>query len=457
MRGPGHIEELEKKVALLEMRIKHLTNELHLTKNEYETWMNDYFDLFSDMERKVEKRSRKVKELQERVVRAEKMEALGILAAGVAHDLNNLLVSFVSYPELLLMQIPQDSPLRGPLSTIQKSGEKAAAIVQDLLTLSRRGVVVPEVVNLNQIISDFLKSPEHEKVRFHHPRVEIETNLEEDLVNVLGSPVHLSKTVMNLVSNAAEAMPNGGKILISTEARYVDRPIRGYDDIEEGEYVTLSVSDAGVGISSEGMTRIFEPFYTKKVMGRSGTGLGMTVVWGTVKDHKGHIDVQSIEGKGTRFTLYFPATRKELTKDTSALPPEDHVGKGESILVVDDVKEQREVASIILKRLGYSVAQVSSGDEAVDYMKDNSADMLVLDMIMDPGIDGFETYKRILELHPHQRAILVSGYCETERVKRAQELGAGAYVKKPYTLERIGLAIRAELDKSKALGMVPLS
>ena len=345
------------------------------------------------------------------------------------------------------MELPEESPLRKPIVTIQKSGEKAANIVQDLLTLARRGVAVTEVLNLNHIVSEYIRSPEHEKLKLFHPEVQLETDLETDLINILGSPVHMSKTIMNLVSNAAEAMPYGGKIFISTENRYIDGPIRGYDNIEEGDYVALMVSDTGVGISSEDMERIFEPFYTKKVMGRSGTGLGMAVVWGTVKDHNGHIDIQSTQGKGTTVTLYFPVTRKELPKDKSVSSIEDYLGKGESILVVDDVKEQREVAAGILNRLGYSVTSVSSGEEAVDYMKSNSADLLVLDMIMEPGIDGLETYKKILEFHPGQRAIIVSGFSETERVKEAQRLGAGDYLRKPYLLEKIGLAIRAELDR----------
>ncbi len=387
------------------------------------------------------------KKLEAQLQRAQKMEALGTLAGGVAHDLNNILSGIVSYPELLLLEIPEDSPLRNPILTMQRSGEKAAAIVQDLLTLARRGVAVTEVVNLNQTISEYLKSPEHEKLKSFHPHIKAETNLEIDLLNILGSPVHLSKTIMNLVSNAAEAMPDGGKISISTENRYIDIPIRGYDHVEEGDYVVLTVSDTGVGISSADMQRIFEPFYTKKVMARSGTGLGLAVVWGTVKDHKGYVDLQSAKGKGTTFTLYFPGSREELTKDKSLVSIQDYMGKGESVLVVDDVEEQREIASRILKKLGYSVTTVSSGEEAVDYLKDNSAGLLVLDMIMDPGIDGLETYKMILEFYPNQKAIIVSGFSETKRVKEAQRLGAGAYVKKPFLLQRIGLAVRDELGK----------
>ena len=387
------------------------------------------------------------KDLEDQLQRAQKMEAIGTLAGGVAHDLNNILGGLVSYPELLLMQMPEDSPLRKPILIIQKSGEKAAAVVQDLLTLARRGVVITEVVNLNDVIFEYLKSPEHEKLQSYHPGVHIETHLEKDVLNILGSSTHLSKTVMNLISNGAEAMPEGGKLTVSMENRYIDRPIRGYDSVMEGDYVVLTISDTGTGISPEDIEKIFEPFYTKKKMGRSGTGLGMAVVWGTVKDHNGYIDVQSTEGKGTTFALYFPVTRKKLSEDKTSLSVEVYSGNGESILIVDDVEEQRQIASGMLQELGYLVVSVSSGEEAVEYLKTNKADLLVLDMIMGPGIDGLDTYKKIIETHPGQKAIIASGFSETDRVKKVQGLGAGAYIKKPFLLEKIGLAVKKELEK----------
>ncbi|MBW2575548.1 MAG: response regulator [Deltaproteobacteria bacterium] len=387
------------------------------------------------------------RDLEIRLQRAQKMEAIGTLAGGVAHDLNNILSGIVSYPELLLMDIPLDSPQRKPILTMQRSGERAAAIVQDLLTLARRGVVTTKVVNLNSIISEYLKSPEYENLKISHPNVHIKTDFETNLLNMLGSPVHLSKTVMNLVTNALEAIPDTGEIIISTKNRYVDKSIAGYDEVKEGDYITLNVSDNGIGISPHGLERIFEPFYTKKEMGKSGTGLGMAVVWGTVKDHKGYIDVKSTEGQETRFTLYFPVTRQKLTIEKSRLSFEDIKGKGELILVVDDIEDQREIASEMLQKLGYSVVSVSSGEEAVDYMKNHSADLLVLDMIMEPGIDGLDTYKKILEIHPNQKAIITSGYSGSERVKEAQKLGATSYVKKPYLLEKMGYVVRSELNK----------
>ena len=331
--------------------------------------------------------------------------------------------------------------------TIQKSGEKAAAVVQDLLTLARRGVVVTEVVDLNDVIAEYLKSPEHEKLQSYHPGVHMETHLEKDVLNILGSSIHLSKTVMNLISNAAEAMPEGGKLSISTENRHIDRPIRGYDAVKEGDFVVLTISDTGTGISPDDIGKIFEPFYTKKKMGRSGTGLGMTVVWGTVKDHNGYIDVQSAEGKGTTFTLYFPVTRNKLAEDNSNSAIESYSGNGESILIVDDVEEQRNIAFGMLEELGYSVVSVSSGEGAVEYLKTNKVDLLILDMIMDPGMDGLDTYKKMIELHPGQKAIIASGFSETDRVKELQSLGAGTYVRKPFLLEKIGLAVKEELEK----------
>jgi CheY-like chemotaxis protein len=375
------------------------------------------------------------------------MEAIGTLAGGVAHDLNNILSGLVSYPELLLMDLSDDSPLRQPILTIKESGQKAAAIVQDLLTLARRGVSIREVMNLNQLIEEYLHSHEHQQIMEYHSGAEVETSLQSDLLNIMGSPVHLSKTIMNLISNAAEAMPNGGKITIATENRYIDSSLNGFDAVEEGDYATLTVSDRGVGISSEDVERIFEPFYTKKTMGRSGTGLGMAVVWGTVKDHSGCIDVQSELGDGSTFTLYFPVTRKPLPAEKQRLSAEAYKGNGESILIVDDIKEQREIASGMLEKLGYNVSSVPSGEEALSYIQDNSPDLLVLDMIMQPGMDGLETYQKILQLNPEQKAVIASGFSESEKVKEAQNIGAGAYVKKPYSFEKIGMAVKGELTK----------
>ncbi|MCE5281770.1 MAG: transporter substrate-binding domain-containing protein [Deltaproteobacteria bacterium] len=390
---------------------------------------------------------REREQLEERLRRAEKMEAMGTLAGGVAHDLNNVLGVLVGYSELLAEKIPEGNPLRRYVLNILNSGEKGAAIIQDLLTMARRGVAVSEVVNLNAVITDYLRTLEFERLAAHHRNVDFETRLADDLLSIKGSPVHLGKTVMNLVSNGAEAITGQGKVTILTENCYLDRHLRGYDDVQAGDYAVLTVSDTGQGISEADRERIFEPFYTKKAMGRSGTGLGLTVVWGTVKDHRGYIDVQSDGHKGSTFILYFPVTREKPAGEPKPLPEKDYLGRGEKILVVDDVEEQRELAVNMLEGLGYRVAAVSGGEEALARLKTEPAALLVLDMIMDPGIDGLETYRRALEIHPGQKAVLVSGFSETERVRMAQELGAGAYVRKPYVQRKIGQAVRQELDR----------
>ena len=389
------------------------------------------------------------KSLEERLQRAEKMEALGTMAGGVAHDLNNVLGVVVGYSELLLDEVDESTSARSHVAQILKGGERAAAIVQDLLTLTRRGVATRSVLMLNEIIIDCRNSPEFAKLSSYHPAVRISMDLDADLLNVSGSSVHLGKTFMNLVSNAAEAMPNGGLLTIKTSNQYLDKPVSGYDEVREGDYVVLSVSDTGEGIPRPELKRIFEPFYTKKVMGRSGTGLGLAVVWGTMKDHQGYINVESQEGKGTVFSLYFPVAREEIPPEEISISTAEYVGNGESILVVDDVKEQRELATMMLAKLNYRAESVSSGEEAVAYLRERTVDLIVLDMIMDPGMDGLDTYAAILRIHPHQKAIIVSGFSETDRVGRTQALGAGAYVKKPYVLEKLGLAVKAQLDRSE--------
>ncbi len=386
-------------------------------------------------------------QLKERLNRAEKMEALGQLAGGVAHDLNNVLGILSGYSELLVLELPEGQKARKHAEMILKSTERGAAIIQDLLTLARRGVTASDVVNLNAIVTGFLRTPVFDKIKDYYPRVDFRTECQDGLLNIKGSPVHLEKTLMNLIANAAESISGGGEVTIRTESRYLDTPVRGYDEIQEGDYTILAVSDTGTGIKAEHIEKIFEPFYTNKKMGRSGTGLGLAIVWGTVKDHHGYIDIQTKMGEGTIFTLYFPATREELSVPQKSIPVEQYTGNGESVLVVDDIAEQRDVASALLKKLGYKVHTVSSGEEAVEYLKGNQADLLILDMIMTPGIDGLETYRRILQINPKQKAILVSGFSETNRVREAQKSGAGAYVKKPYVMEKIGLAIRDELRR----------
>ncbi|TKB12376.1 DUF3365 domain-containing protein [Desulforhopalus sp. IMCC35007] len=387
------------------------------------------------------------KYLEQKLIRSQKMEALGLLAGGVAHDLNNVLSGIVSYPELILMELPKDSPLYKSIGVIQESGQKAEAIVQDLLTLARRGVTRTEVLNLNTVLKSYINSPEHENIHRNFPEIEVVVRYDAALLNISGSSVHLRKTIMNLVINAAEAIDERGKIEITTENRYVDRPIKGYEEVVAGDYIVLSVRDNGIGIAEADLQHIFEPFYTKKIMGRSGTGLGMSVVWGTVQDHSGYINITSAPEKGTIFELFFPVSRDKEQREALKIELNDYLGNNEQILIVDDDATQRQIGSAMLRKLGYRVACVSGGEEAVEYLKNHSVSLVILDMIMDPGIDGLETYRRIVQIRPGQKTLIASGFSESDRLKEAQHLGAGEYVKKPYSLERIGMAVKNGLRK----------
>ena len=380
--------------------------------------------------------------------RSQKMESLGLLAGGVAHDLNNVLSGLVSYPELLLLDLPADSPLRNPIETIQESGKRATAIVEDLLTIARGVAITRGPLRLNDVIKEYLASPEFKKLLQFHPDVTVRTKLDPDLMNISASQVHIRKALMNLLSNAAEAIEGSGTVTISTSNRYIDMEVDRYAKLTENDYVVLSITDEGPGISPGELERIFEPFFTKKVMGRSGTGLGLAVVWNVVQDHGGTIEVTS-DNTGTTFQLYFPITKDAVLDSASAKPLAMYQGKGETVLVVDDVGPQREIACKLLQRLGYDATAVSSGEEAVEFLKHASVDLVLLDMIMEPGLNGLETYAKITALHPAQKAILVSGFAQTDEVRKAQRLGAGQFIKKPYTLEKIGLAIRDELREQR--------
>ncbi|MBE0586149.1 MAG: response regulator, partial [Desulfofustis sp.] len=372
-------------------------------------------------------------ELQDRLKNAQKMEAIGLLAGGIAHDLNNILSGLVSYPDLLLVSRSPEDPITGPLQTIKKSGERAAAIVQDLLTLARRGVGLVTPLNWNHIIEEFLESPEYLDMMRDTGGIEMKLSLAPDLSNILGSAAHLSKILMNLLWNSIEAMSGGGMLLIATENKVLEREYIGYEVIPAGEYVLLSVIDTGIGVGEGVLDRIFEPFYTSKIMGMSGTGLGMAVVWGVVKDHDGYTDVVSKVDQGTTFSLYFPLTR-ESTPRAELMNISELNGSGQKILVVDDLAEQRHIASQILELLHYSVDLAASGEEAVEKCRRTNYDLVLLDMIMPGGIDGFATYQQLCLFNPGQKVVIASGYSDSEHVKKAQKLGAGAYIKKPYTV-----------------------
>ncbi|MGD9874933.1 MAG: response regulator [Kiritimatiellia bacterium] len=428
-------EELKAMHKTLEDRVARRTSEL--------------VDANALLRKEIQERKKAEEErqhLERRLVQAQKMEAVGTLAGGVAHDLNNVLAGLVGYPDMLLMDMKPDDPLREPMEMIKYSGEHAAAMVQDLLALAQRDVSVMEVMQLNSIIEEFLTSSGYEKMRAARPEVHIRTELAPDLMRMEGVPCRMSRVIMCLVSNAVDAIKGPGEVTIATEnlslVQALDEPVK----LGAGHYVLLSVSDNGEDLSGEARERIFEPFYTKKHLGRRGTGLGLALVWHTVKDHHGSIQVAGRPGGGTVFKVWFPATGSAVQK-ASAAEVAFTSGNREHILVIDDVDVQRHVAVEMLRRLNYRVDAVASGEEGLAFIRKTPVDLILLDMIMAPGMDGLETFRRIREINPVQKVVIVTGFTETEDVREALKLGAGAYVKKPYDMASISNAVRPLLAK----------
>lgn len=385
--------------------------------------------------------------IEAQLQRSRKMEAIGLLAGGVAHDLNNILSGIVSYPDLLLMQLAPDSTLRKHVLAIQESGQRAAAVVADLLTVARGVSSEKKICSLNQLIKEYLLSPEHEALLARHPGVRCQTALATSLPPFPCSPIHIKKSLMNLVTNAAEAIDHGGQILIRTRAEQVDESTAQSLGIEPGHYVVIEVKDSGSGIPQADLDHIFEPFYTKKAMGRSGTGLGLAVVWNTIEDHRGSVQVSSSDA-GTMFLLHFPAAPRAVLPEHEDSDAGLILGSGQTILIVDDESMQREVAAQFLDTLGYSSQAVSSGEAAVEFLRTQQVDLVLLDMLMGNGINGRQTYERILHDHPGQKALIVSGYSENEEVRDALALGVSAYLQKPYTLEHLSRTVAAILSSS---------
>ena len=385
-------------------------------------------------------------ELQKQLAIANKMETLGLMAGSVAHDLNNILSGIVTLPELLLMQMGNDHKHSELIKIIQKAGKEAASVVSDLITVARGATAEKCICNLSTLVEKYMVTIKEKPMDPLLEGVAIKLNCDPGLSNSYCSVVHINKVLMNLIGNAAEEMEGKGTIVVSTKNVFIEQPFLGYETIEVGDYVVLSVTDDGPGIIPEDVKKIFEPFYSKKIMGRSGTGLGLAIVWNTVHDHGGFIDVKS-DGNGTTFDLYFPMT-KDAVEEKRALPSiEKHRGYGEKILVIDDQKKQQEIASSLLDGLGYKTDVVGSGEEAIAYIKLKSVDLIVLDMIMDSGINGRETYEEILKINPKQRAIIASGFAENEEVKQTLFLGASQFVKKPYTLTQMGQAVKQALSQ----------
>jgi len=380
--------------------------------------------------------------LEEQLNRDQKMKAIGLMAGGVAHDLNNILSGIVSYPELLLLKMDKENDLRPSLEAIRRSGLEASEVVSDLLTVARGIAANKENTSLNVLIQAYLDSTDFQQLKTRNPLIGFDISLAPELKNISCSPIHVRKCLMNLIINGVEAIPGKGTISIVTSNHDQQLPLaKDKQNCAKRNFTKIVIHDNGSGIAPNDIDHIFEPFYTKKVMGRSGTGLGLAVVWNTMSDHGGTVNVIS-DPHGTTFELYFPSIESKVAQIPEQENWKDYVGKGETILVVDDEPRQREIASQLLTLLEYSVQTVSSGEAAVEYSKNHSTDLLLLDMIMLPGQNGRKTFEQIVKIHPRQKAIIASGFAENADVRATLAMGENAFLSKPYTLLQLALTIQ---------------
>ncbi len=394
--------------------------------------------------RELEQETTQRRQAEQRAERARRMEAIGLMAGGVAHDLNNILSGLTTYPEFLLMQVGTDSPLRGPLLSIEESGRRAAAVVADLLTVSRGVACVKEPRELSGIVQAYLNSPEARLLKVEYPEVKLASDLQAR-GSCLCSATHLHKVLMNLVTNAVEAINGPGQVLIRTRD---ENPGEGAGHLSAGPCVVLTVEDTGPGIQAQDLPHIFEPFYSRKKLGRSGTGLGLAVVWNAVQDHGGDITVAS-SPQGTIFTISLPACAEgEATAAMDEMVSADELQGSGSVLVVDDEMMQREVAAKMLKMFGYQVYVVASGEEALTFLQHQPVALVLLDMMMD-GMNGVETFSAIRAMIPGQKAIIVSGYSGSSEFDQARELGVCSLLQKPYSMVQLGQAVRLALNGSQ--------
>lgn len=327
---------------------------------------------------------------------------------------------------------------------MQEAALRSAAIIQDLLALSRRSTCCVEPVALKNVMTSYLASASHRELENRFPNITLKTKSADDAYLVQGSMTHLTQIIMNLVMNAYEVISDSGTVTIRCHHVSVQQTYNGFEPIPVGDYCLLAVGDTGPGINPEDITHIFEPFFSKKKMGRSGTGLGLAVVYGVVKDMQGYIDISSREGIGSEFCIYLPSS----SADVDVIQEEkikDATGNG-NILVVDDDASQRDIACRLLEHLGYRVDAVSGRSEALAYVKNHPVDLVIMDMILSEHYDGLDVYRDIHAIYPEIKCVIVSGFSAGKRIQEAQALGAAAFVQKPYTTKVIGKAVRDALE-----------
>ena len=381
--------------------------------------------------------------LEQQIRSVQKLEAVGRLAGGVAHDFNNILVVIKLSTEMMLGKITPDSPLSRPLLQVSKAADRAAVLTRQMLAFSRRQMMQARVVNINSVVSE----TSHMLRRVIGEDIQLVTQVADDLSNSRLDPDQLAQVVLNLAVNARDAMPQGGTLHIETaNAELDDAYCRTHPPVQPGRYVMLAVSDTGTGIAKSDLPHIFDPFFTTKEVGK-GTGLGLSIVYGIVKQSGGYIWVYSEVGRGTTFKLYFPATgsapgQVALRADMAGQPD------GQAILVVEDDAAIRENVRECLQNLGYTAMEANSAEAALQVCEqfDGKIDLVITDLVM-PGTGGPELARILSERFPCVRVLFTSGYTENGAMLNALLRAGNSFLAKPYTVAALAAAVQKALAK----------
>lgn len=408
------------------------------TKDEIE----DLADSFNEMVVKLDERKVENEKLQKQLFLSQKMEAIGTLTGGIAHDFNNMLNVILGYTQLVIDETKKNTTQHRYIQQIQKAGQSAAELVQQLLAFSRRQIIDPRIININEAIYNLVKMLH----RIIGENIALKLSLSENVLPVMADPGQMVQVIMNLCVNARDAMPQGGELTIESSNTIIDK---AYCQIHPwalpGSYALLSITDTGIGMDSETQTRIFEPFFTTKEQGK-GTGLGLAIVYGIIKQHKGLINVYSQKGHGTTFKIYLPSASGK-TEALEAPRIAEIKGGNETILLAEDNDMLRELAETILKDLGYTVIAAKNGDEAIQIFTANSdkIQLTVLDVIM-PVCSGREAYDRMRAVKPDLKVIFVTGYSiathHTESIAKEKL----PLLQKPFSKESLARKVREALD-----------
>lgn len=368
------------------------------------------------------------RELEEQLLQSQKMESIGQMAGGVAHDFNNILTGIQGYAEILNVTLSEPKTReRKSINAIIQGVNRAANLTKQLLGFSRKGTFNPIPLNINDVIKDVIAVSE----KIFEKKIKVLYDLEEEIQNIEADKNQMDQVLTNLIINAKDAMPKGGTISIKSRNIYLDREAaETIPEFDEGDYVQLSIKDTGIGMSKDIEEKIFEPFFTTKKVGK-GTGLGLSTVYGIVKNHKGRILVESKTGRGTIFTLLFPVTNKEIEPETvENLNEYSEYGR---LLFVDDEEFIRDIAENILKSNGHEIITAETGSKALEIFKEkkDEIDIVILDMIM-PGLPGEEVFVRLKELNPDIKVIICSGYSEGSEAKDLIQNHASGFLQKPF-------------------------